>query len=163
MPRRLRASRIRLVLLAALLVLAAAAVLWTEVLRNGSTRPLAWRDLGRQTGQLVLPGAVSQVFRRRVELESFLRTARSGTIPPHPPVAFPREEAVIVATGPRSSTGYSLHVVSVVEQGSRVVVEVRERAPTLGDRVQAIVTYPYRLIAFRARSEPVFVTWLGRP
>lgn len=86
-----------------------------------------------------------------------------GRAPAVPPIDFTRDEAVLIATGPRSSTGYALRVLRVKEQRDRVVVVVRERAPSLGDRVQARVTYPYRLIVFSRIPKLVTIDYLGRP
>jgi hypothetical protein len=38
---------------------------------------------------------------------------------------------------------------------------VREQAPSLGDRVAARVTYPYRLLSL-PRDGDVYVDWRGR-
>lgn len=69
----------------------------------------------------------------------------------------------LLAVGPRSSTGYELRVVRVTEQEDRVTVVVRERTPGLEDRVQARLTFPYRLIAVPAGEKPVFFSLQGRP
>jgi len=79
-----------------------------------------------------------------------------------PPVDYSRGETFVVAAGPRSSTGYSLRVVRVYENGGHVQVVVRERTPSLGDPVRARVTYPFRLLALPTHK-PVHLKWLGRP
>ncbi len=70
-------------------------------------------------------------------------------------------ERVLVSPGPRSSTGYRVQVVSVTEQRRQILLRVRERAPHLGERVQAKVTYPYVLIEIRRTRKHVAVDWLG--
>lgn len=80
-----------------------------------------------------------------------------------PAIDFKRREAYLVAAGPRSSTGYDLRIVSVRDAGGHIVVTVHERAPALGDPVQARVTYPFRLIALPASDKPVKLKWPGRP
>jgi hypothetical protein len=80
-----------------------------------------------------------------------------------PAIDFAREEAYLVAAGPRSSTGYELLVVRVRGEGGRIVVTVRERTPELGDPVEARVTYPFRLLALPRSGKPVKLQWLGRP
>jgi hypothetical protein len=80
-----------------------------------------------------------------------------------PSIDFTRREAYLVAAGPRSSTGYDLRIVRVQDVGDHIVVVVRERTPSLGDPVQARVTYPFRLITLPRSDEPVKLKWLGRP
>jgi hypothetical protein len=80
-----------------------------------------------------------------------------------PPIDFSRREVYLVAAGPRSSTGYDLRIVSVRDEGDRIVVTVHERTPSLGDPVRARVTYPFRLIAFPRSDKPVKLKWPGRP
>jgi hypothetical protein len=80
-----------------------------------------------------------------------------------PPVDWTRNRVVLVSAGPRSSTGYRLRVVSVVKERDRVLVTLRERTPSLGEPVQARVTYPYRLITIPAGGDAVTVHWQGRP
>jgi hypothetical protein len=69
----------------------------------------------------------------------------------------------LIAAGPRSSTGYDLRIVRVRDEDDRVLVVVREQTPSLGDSVQARVTYPFRLIALPRNDKPVKLKWLGRP
>jgi hypothetical protein len=69
----------------------------------------------------------------------------------------------LVAAGPRSSTGYELRIERVQDRGNHVVVVVHEDTPSLGDPVEARVTYPFRLIALPRTDEPVKLKWPGRP
>jgi hypothetical protein len=85
-----------------------------------------------------------------------------GAAPDAPPIDFAHRKAVLIAAGPRSSTGYVLRVVRVVGERSRVVVVVRERTPSLRDRVVAKVTYPYRLITIPRTSKPTHLELEGR-
>jgi hypothetical protein len=86
-----------------------------------------------------------------------------GRAPAVPPIDFGRDEAYIVSTGPRSSSGYDLRVVRVVERRGDIQVVVRELTPSLGDQVTPGLTYPYRLITFRQSRKTVHLVWLGRP
>ena len=70
--------------------------------------------------------------------------------------------AVVISPGPRSSTGYDVAVLSVIEERSRIVVRVREETPGLHDRVRPVVTYPYRVILIPALHKGVLVRWEGR-
>jgi protease stability complex PrcB-like protein len=81
-----------------------------------------------------------------------------------PALDFERQEVYLVATGPRSSTGYELRIVRVREEGDHIVVVVHERTPSLGDAgVEARVTYPFRLIALPRTDKTVKLRWPGRP
>ena len=80
-----------------------------------------------------------------------------------PNIDFSHREIYLVAAGPRSSTGYELEVVRVRDAGDHIDVVVHERTPSLGDRVQARVTYPFVLISLPRSKEPVKLKWPGRP
>ncbi len=80
-----------------------------------------------------------------------------------PAIDFARQTAFLVATGPRSSTGYELRVVRVEDTGGATLVVIREQTPSLGDPVEARVTYPFRLLALPRSDKPVKLKWLGRP
>jgi hypothetical protein len=86
-----------------------------------------------------------------------------GRAPGVPPIDFARREAIIVAVGPRSSTGYALRVVKVRETSDRIAVTVRERTPTIGEPVQARVTYPFRLITIPRIDKKLLLHIEGRP
>jgi hypothetical protein len=68
---------------------------------------------------------------------------------------------VLISPGPRSSTGYGVEVLSVSEQRRSILVRARELTPSLGDPVQARVTYPYRLIELPRSRKPVGIDWQG--
>ena len=104
-----------------------------------------------------------RLFRDRASLIEFLEQMNPGRQLHAPAIDFSREEAYLVAAGPRSSTGYELRIVRVRDEGGEVVVTVRELTPSLGDGVEARVTYPYRLIALPRSDEAVKLKWLGRP
>ena len=68
------------------------------------------------------------------------------------------EEHVLITSGPRSSTGYSIEITRAVVERSRIFITVREV-----DRPgHAKLTYPYRLLVFRDLGKPVHVHWEGR-
>jgi hypothetical protein len=142
---------------------AVAWVVYAQAYQGSGSRAVAWRDLTAELGRVPFPRAEGRVFRNREDLADFLRQSVPGTAPALPRIDFRRDEAVLVAAGPRSSTGYDLRVLRVVEQRGRLVVTVRERTPGLGDPTRAEVTYPYRLITVPAGDKPVFLDWQGRP
>ena len=103
------------------------------------------------------------VFRDRASLMDVLERNNPGRRIHLPAIDFARQEVYLVATGPRSSTGYDLRVVQVEDKGRHVVVVVHEQTPSLGEPVEARVTYPFRLIALPRSDEPVKLKWPGRP
>jgi hypothetical protein len=106
---------------------------------------------------------VRQIFRSRTELVDYLERAMPGRRIHLPRIDFSRREAILVAAGPRSSTGYELRVLSVREKGDRIIVTVRERTPSLGEPVTAKVTYPFRLLSVPRSDKHLRLKWLGRP
>jgi hypothetical protein len=144
---------------ALLIVLAAggAWVAYSEHWRHGGARPVAWHDLPATLGAAAPAKPAFVRFRKRRYLEDYLPGARL------PAVDFSRDEVLLAATGARSTTGYSVHIESVSEQRSRIVVRVREVTPSLGDHVVAKVTYPYVLATIPQTRKHVHFIWLGRP
>jgi hypothetical protein len=130
----------------------------------GSTeRPVAYVDLTAQLRPAEFPRQIRQIFRSRSELVDYLEHAMPGRRLHVPRIDFARREAILLAAGPRSSTGYELRILSVRETGSRIVVRMRERSPTLGDAVTAKVTYPFRLLSVPRSGKSLRLKWLGRP
>jgi hypothetical protein len=144
-----------------LVVLIAGGAIWKHVV-DSSTKTVPWRDLTARLPGVQLPRQSGRAYSTRKELADYLRAIMPGRAPAVPPIDFRRDEAVLVGSGPRSSTGYDLRVVRVVERGDAVDVRVRERTPSLGEPTAARITYPYRLIVFRKIDKPVHVLWEGR-
>ena len=143
--------------------LVCAGLVYAYAFERGGGRPLAWRDVSSQLGPAEFPRPAGRVFGSAEELRRFLIAAMPGRAPNSPPIDFRRREAVLLATGPRSSTGYAVNVEGVREERGRIVIHVRERTPSLRDPVAARVTYPYRLITLPRRDKPVEIIWEGRP
>ena len=130
----------------------------------GSTpRDVPYTDITRQAGPLEFTRITRDVFRDRAGLLDVLERNNPGRSISLPRIDFARREVYLVAAGPRSSTGYELEVVRVRDEGGHIAVVVHERTPTLGDPVQARVTYPFRLITLPRSTEPVKLKWPGRP
>jgi hypothetical protein len=141
-------------------VLALAAILLAvRFIPDREGRAVAWRDLSSQVGPLMIVRLEDRVFRERAGLEAYLEEARATR--PAPAVDFSEQQLVIVSPGPRSSTGYSVEVLSASERGERITVRVRERSPRLEEDVSPRVTYPYRLLSLPAGKD-VAVEWVGR-
>jgi hypothetical protein len=130
---------------------------------EGGRHALAWRDLNGELGQVEFTRKVTAVYRSRQAFQHLLDRTMPGRPPRVPPLDFTRDEVVVVSLGPRSSTGYSLQVLRVVERRRGIDVVVRERTPSLGEPVDPRVTYPYRAIAIRRTGKPVSVKLEGRP
>jgi protease stability complex PrcB-like protein len=116
---------------------------------------VAWQDLTSQVGPLTIVHSEQRVFRDRASFAKYLAPR------PAPAVDVSTRQLLLVSPGPRSSTGYSVDVVSARLHGDEIVVRVRERTPGLEQKVQPRVTYPYRLISLPAGKD-VSVDWVGR-
>jgi len=130
----------------------------------GSTpHDVPYTDLTRRAGPLEFTRITRDVFRSRAGLLDVLERNNPGRTIRLPKIDFSRREIFLVAAGPRSSTGYVLEVVRVRDEGDHIDVVVHERTPSLGDRVQARVTYPFVLISLPRSKETVKLKWPGRP
>ena len=136
----------------------AGVLLAVKLLPDGKNEPVAWRDLSAQVGPLSISGLERRLFRDQEQLDRYLARAHARETPT---VDFSKRQLLLVSTGPRSSTGYSIEILGVEERDGEVTVRVREASPRLDDRVEARVTYPYRLLSLPAGRE-VSVDWLGR-
>jgi len=122
--------RVAVVVLVALLV--AGWLTYVHVWRYGGARPLTYR----------------------LETLKNFETPRPATRITH----VGDEEHVLITSGPRSSTGYSIQIRRAVVERSRILINVRE----LDRPGHAKLTYPYRLLVFRDLGKPVHVHWEGR-
>ena len=133
---------------------------WQELWAYGGDTPASWIDLTSQTlGQPADAGL--RVFGRREPLVHALTAA--GGPATVPPIDFGQRRAVLVATGPRSSTAYRLVLVRVLEERRRIVVRVREQSPSLAEPGVATLTFPFRLITIEQRGKPLKLEWEDRP
>jgi len=146
-------------------VLALAAAGWlayTQVWGTGDAHAIPWKDVtARVPGLQLVHREVVVIHSRRTFLK-VARAAMPGRAPAPPPLDWNRQEAVMIAVGPRSGTGYSIEVRRVGEHRRSIDVYAREKTPSLGDPVTAEVTYPYRVIAIRRSHKPVYVKLEGR-
>ncbi|HZO62616.1 MAG TPA: protease complex subunit PrcB family protein, partial [Gaiellaceae bacterium] len=154
--------RSRIWVVAAVVLAIAGGVVWTQEVEGGSRR-LAWQDVTARMGPVLWPKSVSRSFWRRRQVVRYLaRTFPQG--PPRvPPFDFARRRLILVAAGPRSSTGYGVRIVRITERRSTIDVLARETTPGLGSTAVPRLTSPYRLITIPATSKRVYVQWQGRP
>jgi hypothetical protein len=136
-----------------------AALLVGRALPKEAEQPVAWRDLSGQVGRLSIPRSTTQLFRSRRPFARYLVGASATH--PAPQVDFARMQLLLVSTGPRSSSGYSIEVLSARERKGAITVRIRERTPGVQASVKPTVTYPYRLLALPAGKD-VYVDLLGR-
>jgi len=104
---------------------------------------------------VVTSDSTKRLFQTQAQYRQFFGAAAA------PPVDFSKRQLLLVASGPRSSTGYAVEVLSVTERDDKITVKVQEKTPTLSDRVEPVVTYPYRLLSLPA-GKTVSVDWAGR-
>jgi hypothetical protein len=153
---------VRVIGLTAVVFAIAAGVVWTQVVQGGS-KQLAWDDVTAQMPGMLWPKSVSRSFWRRRQVVRYLARTFPGNPPAVPPLDFARRRLILVAAGPRSSTGYNVQIVRITERRSTIDVLARELTRSLGDHTIARLTSPYRLIAIPATSKRVYVQWQGRP
>jgi hypothetical protein len=147
-------------------VLALAATGWlvyTQVWGTGGERPYAWQDITSKMGRIEFTRKVTAVYHSRKPFVNLLEATMPGRAPQPPPHNWDRDQVVVIALGPRSSTGYVLRILRVVERRRGIYVYARERTPTLGEPVTAHVTYPYRVLSMHGSAKPVYVKLEGRP
>jgi hypothetical protein len=136
-----------------------AILLAVRLLPEEKGQVVAWQDLASQVGPLTILRSDHRLFRDRARLAKYLKEVQATRTAPA--VDFSARQLLLVSPGPRSSTGYSVEVLSARERGEKITVRVRERTPRLGEKVRPVVTYPYRLISLPAGKD-VYVDWLGR-
>jgi PrcB C-terminal len=129
---------------------------------GGTAKSIAYRDVSAQLRPAEFTRQVREIFRTRASLVDYLERAMPGRRLHLPRIDFSRRQAVLIAAGPRSSTGYVLRVLGVRETPHTITVTVHEVTPRLGEPVRAGVTYPYRVIAIPRIDKKLFVHWPGR-
>lgn len=128
----------------------------------GSAQALRWRDLTPRLHGIELPDPARRTFKVPEAIHDFQVEAMPGVPPRAVPLDWQKEELVLVAPGPRSSTGYGVRILSVTQRRNRVDVVAEETSPRLGQRVEPRVTYPYRLLAIPRTPKRVSIIWEGQ-
>ena len=138
-------------------------MVWTQVVDPSGAKPVAWVDVTARMPSVLWPKSVTRSFWTRRQVVRYLaRTFPQGP-PPVPAFDFTRRRLILVAAGPRSSTGYDVEILHVTERRKDIRVLARERTPSLGQRVVPRLTSPYRLITIPVTAKRVYVSWQGRP
>ena len=121
------------------------------------------RRKAQARGRALWPKAVTRSFWRQRQVDRFLVRIFPSRTPSFPRVDYARRRLVLIAAGPRSSTGYRVQVLKAIERRGDVHILARELTPSLGAHVQPRLTSPFRLITIPATSKRVYVQWQGRP
>jgi hypothetical protein len=153
---------VTLAALAAVVLAIASGVVWTQVVESGS-KQLVWRDETARMAPVLWPKSVTRSFWKRSQVTRYLARTFPDRPPKVPPFDFARRRLILVAAGPRSSTGYGVQIIRITERRSTIDVLAREATPALGDRTTPQLASPYRLITIPATSKRVYVQWQGRP
>jgi hypothetical protein len=154
---------VRIVALAAVALAIGGGVIWTQAIEGRAETQLAWQDVTADLGPVLWPKSVSRSFWRRRQVVRYLGRTFPVGAPKVPAFDFARRRLILVAAGPRSSTGYGVQIVRITERRSTIDVLARETTPSLATAVAAKVTSPYRLVTIPATSKRVYVQWQGRP
>jgi len=142
----------------------AGGVVWTQVYEPGDAKQLAWHDVTEEVhGQALWPKSVTRSFWRQRQVDRYLTRIFPAGRPMLPRVDYARDRLVLIAAGPRSSTGYRVQVLKATERRGDIHILARELTPPLGEKVQARLTSPFRLITIPATGKRVYVQWQGRP
>src|SRR4051812_27984380 len=139
-----------------------AGLVWTQVVQDGDKR-LAWQDVTARMPGVLWPKSVTRSFWKRSQVTRYVDRTFPGGPPPVPAFDFERRRLILVAAGPRSSTGYGVRILRITEKRSTIDVLAKELTPGLGSEVEPRVTSPYRLITIPASDKRVYVQWQGRP
>jgi PrcB C-terminal len=137
-------------------------LVYTQVWGTGGAEPVAWVDVTHRMGAIEFTRRVQGVYHSRGAFERLLEATMPGRAPKPPPHNWSRDQIVVIALGPRSSTGYSLRIQRVLERRRGIYVYAREQTPALGEPVTARVTYVYRLLSMHGSAKPVYVKLQGR-
>jgi PrcB C-terminal len=153
----------RTALLAAAVLAIAGGAVWTQVVETGGSKRVDWVDVTSRLGPVLWPKSVTRSFWKRRQVTRFLARTFPEGAPAVPPFDFAHRRLILVAAGPRSSTGYRVEILRVTERRGDIRVLAREQTPSLGQRGEIRLTSPYRLITIPATEKRVYVSWQGRP
>jgi protease stability complex PrcB-like protein len=142
----------------------AGGVIWTQVYESGGGKHLAWHDVtGEVRGRALWPKSVTRSFWRQRQVDRYLARIFPRRAPRFPRIDYARDRLVLIAAGPRSSSGYGVEVLRATERRGDIHILARELTPTLAQHVTPRLTSPFRLITIPATDKRVYVQWQGRP
>ena len=142
----------------------AGGVVWTRVVEASGAKAIAWQDVTAQVhGRALWPKSVTRSFWRQRQVDRYLARIFPHGRPTLPRIDYERRRLVLIAAGPRSSTGYRVQILRATERRGDIRIFARELTPNLGQHVEARLTSPFRLITIPKTSKRVYVQWQGRP
>jgi len=148
--------------LAGLALAIAGWLVYTQAWGTAGSRPVVWTDLTPKLGTIEFTRRATGVYHSRAAFLRLLDATMPGRAPKLPPHDWKHDQVVVIALGPRSSTGYSLQILRVAERNRGIYVYARERTPSLGEPVTPRITYPYRVLSMHGKAKPVYVKLEGR-
>jgi len=94
----------------------------------------------------------------REEWETVWATANSRVLPapPLPRIDFQTHFAAAVFMGQKPTGGYSVHVDSIIDEGNRVVIFLRDEFPPEDAMLTQALTQPWQVVVFERTCKPVF-------
>src|SRR6266480_3879642 len=101
------ASRVKLAVVGALALLITGRLVYTQVWGMGGERPVHWVDVTDKMGTVEFTRRVQGVYHSRASFERLVEATMPGRAPKPPPHDWAHDQIVVIALGPRSSTGYS--------------------------------------------------------
>jgi hypothetical protein len=128
--------------------------------RDAGGRPLRYVDLTSRLHVQPTYDFVRRFSSNRTLADYVHRNAIGAARVPR--IDWTRDEAVLISSGPRSSTAYTLRVLHATDENGRIVIVVREASPALRNPGRPQLTYPYRFLVFERTSKPIVVEWQGR-
>ena len=93
-----------------LTLLIAGRLVYTQVWGMGGERPVDWQDVTHRMGTIEFTRRVQGVYHSRASFERLVEATMPGRAPKPPPHDWAHDQIVVIALGPRSSTGYSLRI-----------------------------------------------------
>ncbi len=87
-------------------------------------------------GQALWPKSVTRSFWRQRQVDRYLARIFPAGSPNLPRIDYAQDRLVLIATGPRSSTGYGVQVLKATERRGDIHILARELTPSLGDHVE---------------------------
>ena len=106
-------------------------VVWTQVYEPGDAKQLAWHDVtGEVHGQALWPKSVTRSFWRQRQVDRYLARIFPAAAPNLPRIDYARDRLVLIAAGPRSSSGYHVQVLNATERRGDIQILARELTPS---------------------------------
>jgi hypothetical protein len=101
--------------------------------------------------------AIASIIDSQEKMDSFFtKHENTCSVPANPTIDFSTKVLVGVISGPKPTAGYSMKIVSVVENGCDMVVNFYEKAPLADEIVTQAITYPSDFILIPKTSKTIY-------